>query len=50
MSSKREYFYHGTIKRYTAVFSSLFSDIFIKKRLRNDEVISLEVPVRSTLR
>ena len=46
MASKRDYFYHGSIKRYTAVFSSLFADITIKKKTRNGEDMFLEVPVR----
>jgi hypothetical protein len=41
----REYFYFGTIKRYTAVFSSIFKGIRVQK-VQNNTNISVEVPVR----
>lgn len=45
MSSNREYFYHGTIKKMTAVFSSLFKGIQLKRSLPSGTVY-VEVPVR----
>lgn len=41
----REYFYFGTIKKYTAVFSSIFKGIRIQK-VQNNANIYVEVPVR----
>lgn len=46
MSSKREYFYYGVIKKYTAIFSSIFSDITIKKRKSDGTEYYTEVPIR----
>lgn len=45
MAANREYFYFGTIKRYTAIFSSIFKGIRIQKQL-GDTITSVEVPIR----
>ncbi len=41
-----QYWYHGLVRKYVAVFGTLFNDIYVKRRNSSDDVIeTIKIPL-----